>query len=328
MATAPGTTAPPFARRRSRGEAFVLLALGNTLWAGTYAAGKIALGSLSFVQLNALRFSIATLIMIPVLWSARSTVKRELSRSRSFRELARLVLLGFVLNKAFEYAGLSLATAVDVALLIATESIFTAALSWVLLDEPVTASGVAALIVGLAGAYLIVARALVPKLAGPGGVARIVGDLLVVLALIFEAHYTIGGKTSLERVPPLLLTSISVAGSLVVWIPAAAVMTAISGLPAMTTNAWLALVYMAVFGTVVGYWMWFGALSVLNASHAAPFLFIQPLLGAALGVVLLGETLTWATIAGAGLILVSLAIVTAGAQSPRGAVLLVAEPPQ
>jgi drug/metabolite transporter (DMT)-like permease len=73
--------------------------------------------------------------------------------------------------------------------------------------------------------------------------------------------------------------------------------------------------------------MWFRGLSVIDASAAAPFLFIQPLLGAALGVALLGESLTWATLVGATLILSSLMIVTLGASS-REAELLVSEPPQ
>ena len=117
------------------------MAFGNALWAGTYAAGKTALTQLSFIELNALRFTLATLVLLPVLWSGRGIAARELSDRNSLRELARLVVLGFVLNKAFEYAGLSLSTAVDVALLIATESIFTAVLSWIVLNEPVTPLG-------------------------------------------------------------------------------------------------------------------------------------------------------------------------------------------
>jgi EamA-like transporter family protein len=126
--------------RPTRGEALGLLVVGNALWAGTYVAGKIALTSLSFVQLYALRFSIAALLLGPVLWSGRAVLRRELAQPASRRALARLVLLGFVLNKGFEYAGLSLSTAVDVALLIATESMFTAMLSWIVLREPVRAS--------------------------------------------------------------------------------------------------------------------------------------------------------------------------------------------
>jgi drug/metabolite transporter (DMT)-like permease len=327
MPHVPSATPAPTAET-SRGEALLFLTLGNAVWAGTYAAGKVALESLSFVELNALRFTLATLLLAPVLWSGRSVLRRELSHPASMRALIRLVVLGFVLNKAFEYAGLSLSTAVDVALLIATESIFTAVLSWVMLDEPVTASGIAALLVGVAGVYLVVARGLVPDLSGPTGISRIAGDLLVILALMFEAGYTVGGKASLERIPPLLLIAFSVAGSLIVWIPAGLIATADFGIPHMTTTAWLAVAYMAAFATVGGYWMWFRGLSVIDASAAAPFLFIQPLLGSTLGVILLGESLTWATIVGATLILASLAIVTLGAHSPREAALLVAEPPQ
>ena len=327
MACEPSPLAPSRADRVSRGAAFGFLVFGNALWAGTYAAGKIALSQLSFIELNALRFTLATLLLLPVLWTGRRIAVRELSDRHSLRELSRLVILGFVLNKAFEYAGLSLSTAVDVALLIATESIFTAVLSWIVLDEPVTLSGIAALLIGLAGGYLVVARGLVPDLSGPRGPHRIVGDLLVILALLFEAGYTVGGKASLERIPPLLLTAFSVAGSLVVWIPAGAIAVVCYGAPHLTLSAWLAVGYMAVFATVGGYWMWFRGLSVIDASAAAPFLFIQPLLGAALGVVLLGESLTWATMAGAVLILSSLMTVTLGASS-REAELLVSEPPQ
>jgi drug/metabolite transporter (DMT)-like permease len=71
----------------------------------------------------------------------------------------------------------------------------------------------------------------------------------------------------------------------------------------------LSVVYLALFVTVAGYWMWFRALSVVPASLAAPFLFIQPLLGAALAVWLLHEALTWATLVGAALIVVSLLLV-------------------
>jgi drug/metabolite transporter (DMT)-like permease len=322
------TTRSSFGAAVSRRQALVLLAVGNSIWAGTYAAGKTALASLSFVELNALRFAIATLLMAPVLWSGREVLRRELTHRRSLATLVRLVLLGFVLNKAFEYAGLSLSTAVDVALLIATESIFTAVLSWTVLREPVTPAGIGALIVGVIGVYLVVARGLVPDLSGPGGAARIGGDLLVVLALLFEAGYTVGGKESLARIPPLLLTATSVAGSLVVWIPAGAVAVARSGWPAMTPAAWLAVGYMAAFATVGGYWMWFRGLSAVDASVAAPFLFIQPLLGAALGVVLLGETLTWITVAGGALIVASLALVSAGARTEREVAVLLAEPPQ
>lgn len=315
------------ADRARRRQAMLWLVAGNTLWAGTYAAGKRALDDLSFVELNAVRFTLATLLLTPVLWAGRAMLGRELADAASRRTLMRLVLLGFVLNKGFEYAGLAMSTAVDVALLIASESIFTAVLSWMTLGERLSAVRVTALAVGLAGAYLVVARGLVPDLSEPASALRIGGDLLVVVALVCEAAYTVGGKASLGRMPPLLLVGVSVAGSLVVWIPAAALTIARSGIPAITPPAWLSIIYMSAFATVAAYWAWFRGLSALDASAAAPFLFIQPLLGAALGVVLLGEALGWATVTGAVLILASLGLIVLDRDHPRDAALALAEPP-
>ncbi len=312
--TAAGAGVGAHGVRAARRRAFATLALGNALWAGTYTAGKIALGALSPVELNAIRFLLAALLLSPVLIRGWRRIPRD---PATLGALALAVLLGWVLNKIFEYSGLALSTASDVALLIATESLFTALLSWTLLRERVTRAGVAALVVGLAGAYLIVARGLLPDLGGVGAhgvrpLARIVGDLLVVFSLLIEAGYTVRGKAVLDRVPPLLFTSATITGSLLVWIPAGAAAVAVSGLPHITLAQGLAIIYMAAVATVAAYYLWFRGLSVLDGSAAAPTLFIQPLLGAAIAIVLLHDTLTWATIAGAALIGLSLLLVVRG----------------
>ncbi|HEX6800464.1 MAG TPA: DMT family transporter [Ktedonobacterales bacterium] len=312
-ATGTGTGIPGM--RSARRKAFATLALGNALWAGTYTAGKIALGALSPVELNAIRFTLAALLLSPVLIRGWRRIPRDRA---TLGALALAVLLGWVLNKIFEYSGLALSTASDVALLIATESLFTALLSWTLLRERVTRVGVAALVVGLAGAYLIVARGLLPNLgAGVGAsggrpLGRIVGDLLVVFSLLIEAGYTVRGKAVLDRVPPLLFTSATITASLIVWIPAGATAVAISGMPHISLEQGFAILYMAAVATAAAYYLWFRGLSVLDASAAAPTLFIQPLLGAAIAILLLHDTLTWATVAGAALIGLSLLLVVRG----------------
>src|SRR6185437_14823113 len=179
MASAtPGKAAPSAVS--SRRAAFGALVLANVCWAGTYAIGKIALTEIPPIELNALRFIMASLLLAPVLIRYRKQIPRD---RRMLFVLLQLSLLGFVLNKALEYIGLSLSTASDVALLIATESIFTGLLSWIFLRERATRTGVAALGIGLLGVYLIVERGIVPKL-GDGNNTRIVGDVLVVFSLL------------------------------------------------------------------------------------------------------------------------------------------------
>jgi drug/metabolite transporter (DMT)-like permease len=291
---------------QTRGSALITLVVANALWAGTYAAGKIALHDLNPVELNALRFLIASIALTPALVHGWRSIPHD---RRSLGTLATLTLLGFVMNKAFEYFGLSLSTASDVALLISTESLFTAVLSWTLLRERVTAAGVAALGVGMAGVYLIVERGVIPTLGGPAGSGRIIGDLLVIFSLLLESGYTILGKRTLTQIPPLIFVAATLTGSLFVWIPAGAISVVALGMPHLTLAGWLGVGYMALVATVLGYWLWFRALAVVDASTAAPMLFIQPLLGAALGVWLLGDTLTWATWLGGALIFASLLLV-------------------
>lgn len=268
------------------------LILCNLLWAGTYAAGKDALRVLSPVELNALRFGIAALILVP---AALLRVRMRISR-RDLPRLAMLCLLGFVLNKGVEYTGLSLTTASDTALLIGSEGVFTALLGWLLLREPVRRQSALGLLIGAFGVYVVIMRGLsLPHL---GGGTRLLGDLLVLVALVFESLYTVTGKASLERYPGLFITAASVGGSMVVWLPAGLINVLHSGAPQMTVTTWVSVLYMAIFPTVVAYALWMVVLRYVDASSAAATLFLQPLLGTALAVLLIGEHPSWGALGG------------------------------
>src|SRR5260370_606804 len=133
---------------------WLLLILANTLWACSYVAAKFALRDVSVNVMNALRMVISALVLLPFLIAWRKDL--NLTR-RDLPQLALLAAIGFVINKILEYGGLSLTTASDVALLITSESIFTAALSWLGLPgrfKPLTGL---ALLLGVAGRFFVLA---------------------------------------------------------------------------------------------------------------------------------------------------------------------------
>lgn len=278
-------------------RAMLVLVVCNLLWAGTYVAGKIALRTLSPVELNALRFGIAGLIFLPFLWRARGRV--ILDRTALLR-LALLCLLGFVVNKALEFGGLDLTTASDTALLIAAEGVFTAIFGWMLLREAVRGWAVCGLLLAVLGVYLVVERGLVLPHLGAG--TRVVGDLLILAALVSEALYSVLGKSTLSRLPAIAVTAGGIVGSLAVWLPAAGVNLAAQGPPQPTPATWGAVLYLAIAGTVLAYLGWISALGHVRASTAAPTLFLQPLVGSMLAALILGERLGWASVAGGVLI--------------------------
>lgn len=298
-------TTPSHARRQN--FAWSLLILANLLWAGSYVAGKFALHDMSVNMMNALRMIISALVLLPLLIVRRKDL--NLTR-KDLPQLALLALVGFVINKALEYGGLALTTASDVALLITSESIFTALLSWILLRERFRLLTVLSLVLGFFGVYLIVERSLVPNIPPGGGALRIVGDLLVMLALIFESFYTVRGKSLLVKHSPLLVTSAAIVGSTVFWIPLAGVELATNGWHPIGWQAWLGLIWLALMATVIAYLAWFKGLEVIKGTTAATVLFIQPLLGTLLAILLLGDQLLPTTIIGGALILISVYLIS------------------
>ncbi len=298
---APIQTQTPLSTPR-RNLSWFLLILANVLWACSYVAAKVALRDVSVNLMLALRMGMAALVLLPLLIARRDELK--LTR-KDLPQLALLALVGFVINKLLEYGGLALTTASDVALLITSESIYTAALSWLLLRERFRPLTGAALLLGFAGVYLIIERSLIPNLPVGGGAWRVVGDLLVVLALIFEALYTVRGKALLVKHSPLLVTAAAIVGSMVFWLPLGSWEVLHSGWPTISLPGWLAIGWMAIMSTAIAYLLWFQGLAKVEGSAAASALFIQPLLGTLLALVLLGDQLTPTTIIGGILIIVS-----------------------
>ena len=284
-----------------------LLILANVLWACSYVAAKFVLRDISANMMNALRMIISAMVLLPLLLALRKEL--NLTR-RDLPQLALLATVGIVMAKTLEFGGLAFSTASDVALLITSESIFTAVLSWLLLRERFKSLTVFALLLGLVGVYLIVERSLLPNIPPGGGALRILGDLLVILGLICEAFYTVRGKALLVKHPPLLITSAAIVGSAIVWVPLAGGEVLYSGWHPLSLTAWLGLGWLAIMSTVVAYLAWFKGLEKVDGSSAASTLFIQPLLGTILAIMLLNDQLLPTTIIGGILIVISVYLIS------------------
>ncbi len=284
-----------------------LLILANVLWACSYVAAKFVLRDISANMMNALRMIISAMVLLPLLLALRKEL--NLTR-RDLPQLALLATVGIVMAKTLEFGGLAFSTASDVALLITSESIFTAVLSWLLLRERFKSLTVFALLLGLVGVYLIVERSLLPNIPPGGGALRILGDLLVILGLICEAFYTVRGKALLVKHPPLLITSAAIVGSAIIWVPLAGGEVLYSGWHPLSLTAWLGLGWLAIMSTVVAYLAWFKGLEKVDGSAAASTLFIQPLLGTILAIMLLNDQLLPTTIIGGILIVISVYLIS------------------
>lgn len=66
----------------------------------------------------------------------------------------------------------------------------------------------------------------------------------------------------------------------------------------MTPIAWICILYVSTFASVVAYLSWNAGVKLIGAAKGAPFINLLPIWTVLLGVVLLGEQISWIALAG------------------------------
>lgn len=286
----------------------LLLLIGiNLLWAGSSLAAKIALSSIPPMTLAFARFALAALLMYGV--ARLRGVDLRVAR-RDWGAFWAMGILGLALTYLLQYVGLSLTTVSNAALLHATETVFLSILAFVFLREAMPRVKVAGIVVGLAGVYLIIANGW--RLPSFSGATE--GNLLIALALAFEAGSSILGKGLVARYPILSVVTYQMLSGAVALAPFCLfelLRGAAHGHPLTLPPApalW-SLVYLILPCTVFGYLVWFTVLDKHQASEMSVFLFVQPVAGAFLGAFFLGDKVTPFTVVGAVLVLLAVSLV-------------------
>jgi drug/metabolite transporter (DMT)-like permease len=244
-------------------------------------AGKIALQA--FPALGIVTFRIVgAAILLSLIQSFYGPLKLE--RRGDYARLFFYALLGVFLNQTFYVSGLALTTATNTALLATMIPVFAVIISAVFGYERLT-------LVKFAGIFLAAAGVL--YLIGPAKASfssqTTQGDLLIVLNSFFYASYIAISKDTFARNGAL---------KSVVWVmifggvlaaPLGAYSMADLYFPSIGINAWIALGFIIVFSTAGAYFLNGWAMARVDPSIVVVYIYLQPLIGAALAMTLLGE---------------------------------------
>ena len=273
-----------------------LLVLTNAIGGSTYPATAVALRGFPTRDLSFLRMALSCVFFAPFLWRGRRRLA-ALAR-RDWALLAAVGCFGYALPLVLGNYGQTLSTSSSAALFIGMEPVSIVVLSCLFLGERMTGLKFLSLAAGLTGAMLIAFQG-VPRL-GAAFEGRLVGDLVLAAGGICWALYSVIGKPVLGRVEPMDYTAVT---TVTCFLGVAA--WAAPGLSPATwrsagIGSWSALIYLAAAGSFFGAWIWNEVLRKVEASSSANFIFLQPLVGVALGAGLLGDPMTrWSAIGGA-----------------------------
>lgn len=285
-------------------EAYGILFLTSLIWAGNFIAGKIALEVLGPITITALRSLLATGVL---LWYVRFSYQTWPSvGTGDFRIFLTLALTGLVTNTTLWYYGLRRTLAINAAILGAMGPVFVALLSATWLRERLSPLNVLGILVSSAGVILTVTRGSLQALLD---LDLHTGDFFVLTAQLIWAIYSVYARQVSRRYPPVVITTGTYIVSAAILVPLSLIERPWQAIPHMTFGTTLSVLYAATIVTVSHIWFYWG-IRVVSASVASLTVNLIPFQVLAISWLMLGESVTWAHVVGALVVIAGVALAT------------------
>jgi drug/metabolite transporter (DMT)-like permease len=280
-------------------KAFAALMVTEVAFASLAATSKIVVTEVHPLTVAGIRVVVGGLFLAALALA----VRRERVPWSDAPRLVALALLGVVFNQGLFLLGVARTTATNASILIATIPVFTVLVAIILRKERAVTLRILGIIVSFVGVAILLK-------AERFNVAPNVGDLFIIINALSFSFYLVLSRPLLAkyRSTTVVMWTFLVAGLFLGPIGAGLATDLDAG--AVSTRAWIALAWVVLVGTVIAYAFNNYALKRLESSTVASFIFLQPLIGVALAMVLLGETLTTRTVIGGLLVVAGLLVVT------------------
>lgn len=292
-------------------KTYIKLWLTALFWAGAFIAGKHVSAHLGPFAIAFLRFGLASLLLLAIVRWEYGVLPR-LDRG----QVVIVFLLGatgvFAYNAMF-FKALSLIEAGRASVVVATSPAFIALGSAVFFGERLGWVRSLGVMLSVCGAAVVVSRGNLRQVLA-GGVGW--GEALALGCVLNWAAYSLIGKTVMRMLSPLVAVSYSVViGTLALFVAACSEELGRDVVRA-TALDWLAIVYMAVFATVVGFVWFYEGVREIGPTRASLCINFVPVFAVVLAFLLLGEPLTISLALGTALVLSGTYLTNGASQRP------------
>ena len=282
--------------RPSDGRLYLLLLLMIVFWSLNYVVVKAVVREFSPLFVAGLRTVFAGAFILPIyLW--KESGNKDVWKWKEFRILAGLGICGVVLNQLLFVIGLSRTSVAHAAIIIAMTPMLVLLLASTIGQERLTVRKSLGMAVALGGVAVVqLART---QLA----VVTVLGDVLMFLAALALAIFTVFGKRVSKRYSGVVVNGFAYVGGAVALLPVTVWAGLDSELSNVSVTAWLGVLYMAIFSSVISYLIYYHALTYIAASRVSAFSYLQPLAAIILAIPLLHERVTAPLVVGGALVL-------------------------
>ncbi|MFA5933393.1 MAG: EamA family transporter [Microgenomates group bacterium] len=311
---------------------YIAILLAHTIWGVNFIIAKLTLQEIPPMTIAFIRFTFASLLLLPFLIIARESPWNDLRKVFKFlpqgdgfkknsidmmegntqnhidkKDLPKIIAVGVLmitLNTSFFLLGLERTTATSASILSLSVPILSVIVGWTILKEKVYVVNVFGVIAGLAGTIAVLGVPLISIGAGLSAEAMI-GNLLIILAAVTWVTGALFSKQLLQKYSTLTLTSMMFfTGSVTFLIPA---INEYFQNPSWTQHVtflgMFGIFYMTLASSIAAYFLFEWSMDQIGLVKADFFQYLEPLVAISLGIFILGEQLRFSFVIGAVLII-------------------------
>jgi drug/metabolite transporter (DMT)-like permease len=281
--------------------AFVSGLAAASIWGGMYVVSKVVLDVIPPFALLASRLVLGFLS----LWLVIAFRGGFRLKTDQFWKCIGVGSVGYAVSLGFQFVGTRLSTAATGALVTSATPALVLPFAALLLKEKVTGRELAAIAIASVGVVAVV---------GIGSAdlssSRITGNLYLCVAAVTWALYSVLVRRIARGIDVLQASAVMLLGGLPTSLALGAGEIATRGCGTITFGIVAGVLFLGVVCTAVAMFLWNYAFARLEASTASLTFFAQPLVGAALGWLLLGERFSPRFLSGGALIILGVLVVS------------------
>jgi drug/metabolite transporter (DMT)-like permease len=277
--------------------------------AAQWTAAKVALGAVPPLELSAMRFAIASAVLV-----VAAIITRTPLPIRRWRPVTAAAAFGFLGFNALAFLGLHLTPASDSALIVPTTIPVATALLATLIRERLTSQKVFGFTVATVGAAIVIAGG--QQFGAEISTTRLLGDLLELgSAVCWAACLTISALVVRTESVLGFVTMSSLLGTAMLF-PLGFLEQGYRDVPTWSAESWLAVAMLGLLSTVVAFLIFFWAVRRFGPSRGALISYLAPVAGLFIAFIVLGERPFPVQLVGAVVILAGVRLVTKKARGP------------
>ncbi|MCK6556585.1 DMT family transporter [Candidatus Binatia bacterium] len=276
--------------------AYVGLAVSSACWASAFVIGKLLMAELPPLPVAALRYVLAALMLLPFAARQRGELRHA---GGAWGALAVMIVCGGMAYQWLFLVALVHTTAANTSLLIALNPVFTV-LAAPLIGEPLSRDRLAGVVLALAGAAIVITHG---DLEVVRNLAFNVGDVVALGAALSWTAFNLASRRAVTRMSPALVNFLVYALGALVLAVAALPGGSLLRLGSASPGALAGIAAMALLSSVLAGQLFLVGVRRVGVGRTVVFIYLIPVLTAALSTTLLHEPFGPAQAAGGAAVL-------------------------